>query len=119
MDFDRNNFVPRHEGDSILPLSPFFSRLVRYAHRKPPRLAIRDVKLDVEKTYLQLLTDVLAFRKFLRSRLSPETLADLRDGKEVYIALLAAGGYEYTVGFVAVLALGAAVVPMCKSSFST
>lgn len=115
MEFDRTKFIPRHEGDNILPLSPFFSRLVRYAYRNPPRLAIRDVNLGVEKTYLQFLTDILYMRNTIRSKLNRETLDALRDGKEVYVGLLAAGGYEYAVGFVATIALGAAVVPMCMS----
>jgi hypothetical protein len=46
--------------------------------------------------------------------MSPQTLRDLAEDKEVYIGLLAAGGYEYTVGFIAIVALGAAVVPMGK-----
>jgi malonyl-CoA/methylmalonyl-CoA synthetase len=36
----------------------------------------------------------------------------LDDRQEVYIAVLAPGGYEYTVAMLAALALGAAVVPM-------
>ncbi|KAK2745916.1 putative NRPS-like protein biosynthetic cluster [Myotisia sp. PD_48] len=113
MEFDRNNFIPSHEGDNILPLSPFFSKLVRYAHRRPQRLAVRDLNLGVEKTYSQLLTDVIAVRKALRATLDTQVLKALAEGKqEVYIGLLAAGGYEYTVAFIAIIALGAAVVPM-------
>ncbi|PGG96985.1 hypothetical protein AJ80_09758 [Polytolypa hystricis UAMH7299] len=112
MDFDRTKFIPPHTGDSILPLSPFFTRLVRYAHCRPPRLAIRDVNLGIEKTYLDLLSDALAVRKVLRESLSPDALSALENGKETYVGLLAAGGYEYAVGFIAILALGAAVVPM-------
>ncbi|EEP77534.1 conserved hypothetical protein [Uncinocarpus reesii 1704] len=112
MEFDRTSFIPPHEGDTILPLSPFFSRLVRHAHCRPPRLAIRDVNLGLEKTYLQFVTDVLALRSTLRNCLGAKTVKDIKEGKEVYVGLLAAGGYEYAVGFVAIAALGAAVVPM-------
>ncbi|KAL1952831.1 hypothetical protein VTO42DRAFT_4120 [Malbranchea cinnamomea] len=112
MDFDRTSFVPPHEGDTVLPLSPFFTRLLLHAQRKPPRSAIRDVHLGVEKDYLQFITDVLAFRKCLRASLNQETLDALRRREEVYVALIAAGGYEYAVGFVAIAALGAAVVPI-------
>ncbi|EAS29366.3 uncharacterized protein CIMG_08112 [Coccidioides immitis RS] len=112
MEFDRTSFIPPHEGDTILPLSPFFSRLVRHAHRKPPRLAVRDVNLGFEKTYTQFLTDVLALRNTLRASLGEKATRDLKEGKEVYVGLLAAGGYEYAVGFVAIVALGAAVVPI-------
>ncbi|KAI1930180.1 hypothetical protein LOZ65_001557 [Ophidiomyces ophidiicola] len=85
---------------------------VRYAHWSPPRLAIRDVNLGTEKTYLQFLTDVLALRNALRSTIPDQVHGDLNAGKEVYVGLLAAGGYEYAVGFVAIVALKAAVVPL-------
>ncbi|PGH31972.1 hypothetical protein GX50_05237 [[Emmonsia] crescens] len=112
MTFDRTDFFPPHTGDNVLPLSPFFSKLLRYAHRKSQRIAIRDVNLAIEKTYIEFLGDVLAVRNALRSSLSPEVQIALRAGEDVYIALIAAGGYEYAVGFVAIYALGAAVVPM-------
>ncbi|KAK2803504.1 putative NRPS-like protein biosynthetic cluster [Emmonsiellopsis sp. PD_5] len=112
MAFDRTDFFPPHEGDNILPLSPFFSKLLRYAHRKSQRIAIRDVNLGIEKTYIEFLSDVLSVRNALRTSLSASDQAALRDGKDVYIALIAAGGYEYAVGFVAICALGAAVVPI-------
>ena len=104
--------MPSHEGDNVLPLSPFFTRLLCHARRKQPRPAIRDVRLGIEKNYLQFLTDVLAFRKRLRASLPSATLDALHRREEVYIALIAAGGYEYAVGFVAIAALGAAVVPI-------
>jgi malonyl-CoA/methylmalonyl-CoA synthetase len=101
LDVDRTSFVPLHDGDNVLPLSPFFTRLLRHARRKPPRPAIRDAHLGLEKT------------------LKRETLEALGRGEEVYISLVAAGGYEYAVGFVAIAALGAAVVPIgwCYTSF--
>lgn len=111
---DRTIYVPSHEGDNVLPNSPWFHKLLRYAQRKPSRVAIRDVNAGIERTYLDLVSDALTFRNELRQRMSPQTLRDLAEDKEVYIGLLAAGGYEYTVGFVAIVALGAAVVPMGK-----
>jgi malonyl-CoA/methylmalonyl-CoA synthetase len=50
--------------------------------------------------------------------LSDDNLVRLRKGDEVYIGVLAAGGYEFTVAMVAILAIGAAVVPMSKSKIS-
>lgn len=109
---DRTRFVPSHVGDNVLPNLPFFHKLLRYAQRKPPRIAIRDVNAGLEKTFRDVLSDALALRSKLEQTLSPETLRELAEDKEVYIGLLAPGGYEYTVGFVAIVALGAAVVPM-------
>lgn len=116
---DRTEFVPSHVGDNVLPNLPFFHKLLRYAQRRPLRIAIRDVNAGVEKTYHDVLSDALALRGQIEKTLSPETLRDLADDKEVYIGLIAPGGYEYTVGFVAVIALGAAVVPMGESKIAT
>ncbi|EEH40099.2 acyl-activating enzyme [Paracoccidioides lutzii Pb01] len=112
MGFDRTDIVPSHTGDHVLPLSPFFSKLLRHAHRKSQRIAIRDVNLQIEKSYIEFLSDVLAVRNALRLSLSPETQWSLRRCENTYIALIAAGGYEYAVGFVAICALGAVVVPI-------
>ena len=113
---DRTQFVPSHVGNNVLPNLPFFHKLLRYAQRRPARVSIRDVNAGLEKTFHHVLSDALALRNELQKRLSPETLRELEQDKEVYIGLLAPGGYEYTVGFVAILALGAAVVPMGKST---
>ncbi|KAJ5645043.1 hypothetical protein N7507_011054 [Penicillium longicatenatum] len=109
---DRTQFVPSHVGANVLPNLPFFHKLLRYAQRRPPRISIRDVNAGLEKTFHHVLSDALILRRKLEQKLSAETLRDLVEDKEVYIGLLAPGGYEYTVGFVAILALGAAVVPM-------
>jgi malonyl-CoA/methylmalonyl-CoA synthetase len=105
-------------GDNVLPNLPFFHRLLRYAQRKPSPIVVRDLVADVEKTYHHLVSDVLAFRKVLERSISHEARRDLNADKEVYIGLLAPGGYEYTVGFIAILAIGAAVVPMGEFQYS-
>ncbi|KAL2809082.1 hypothetical protein BJX63DRAFT_445484 [Aspergillus granulosus] len=109
---DRTGMVPPHTGDNVLPNLPFFEKLLRYAHRSPPRIAIRDVNAGVEKTYLQLLNDAIALRKKLTCTLNPLILEEIENDVEVYIALIAPGGYEYAVAFTAIIALGAAVVPI-------
>ncbi|KAJ5577105.1 hypothetical protein N7535_004031 [Penicillium sp. DV-2018c] len=112
---DRTAFIPPHVGDTVLPNAPFFHRLLRYAQRTPSPLVVRDLNAGVEKTYHDLLSDVLSLRKALEAALSPEVRRDLVADKEVYMGLLAPGGYEYTVGFIAILAIGAAVVPMAAA----
>ncbi|PIB02215.1 Malonate--CoA ligase [Cercospora beticola] len=118
---DRTLHVPGHLSlDSlssnsdchIFPCHPLFNKLVRYAHQQPPRLCIRDDNTGVEATHIQLLTDVLAFRKRVWASLATDARKALNDRDEVYIAILAPGGYEFTVAILAALALGAAVVPM-------
>ena len=109
---DRTLHVPKDEGPKVLPAHPFFNRMVRFAHAVPPRVCIRDDNTGFEATHLQILTDVLAFRTRIWDSLSSAVRKQLDDRQEVYIAVLAPGGYEYTVAMLAALALGAAVVPM-------
>ncbi|CEN61091.1 hypothetical protein ASPCAL07757 [Aspergillus calidoustus] len=109
---DRATMVPSHTGENVFPNLPFFEKLLRFAHRSPPRIAIRDVNLGVEKTYLQLFTDAIALRSVLRRTLNADVLQEIYHGHEVFIALIAPGGYEYAVAFIAIIALGAAVVPI-------
>lgn len=85
---------------------------MRYASRRPARIAIEDVRSNHERTHLELLSDVLALRETILNTLHPTTLDALENREEVYIAIVAAGGYEYTVAMLAVLALGAAAVPI-------
>ena len=109
---DRTSLVPQHTGPRILPCHSLFQRLLRFAHHDPPRLAIRDVHTGQETTHIQLLTDVLALRERIWSNLSSNVQRTLECHEEVYIAILAPGGHEYAVAMLAVLALGAAAVPM-------
>ncbi|KAJ4986238.1 AMP-binding enzyme [Stagonosporopsis vannaccii] len=109
---DRSFMVPQHIGYNVLPNTPLFSRLLRYASRTPARIAIDDVRSKHQATHLELLSDVLALRETVANALDADTLAALHRRDEVYIAIVAAGGYEYTVAMLAVLALGAAAVPI-------
>lgn len=109
---DRTQMVPSHDGSHVLPNNPLFTRLLRHAHRN--RVALKDRELGVSKTYGELLDAVLAFKEVIHKTLSPEVQYRLGNGDEVYVGVLAAGGFEFTVGVLAILALGAAVVPMCK-----
>lgn len=110
---DRTELVPSHEGPNVFPNCSFFSKLLRHARRN--RLAIRDVNLGLEKTYGDILSDALTLRPFIARALGPEILYKIEQGEEIFVGILAAGGYEFTVAVLAVLALGAAFVPMTVS----
>lgn len=112
MEGDRTLYIPRHQGRNIFPCHSLFNRLIRFAHQVPPRLCVRDDNTGQEADHVQLLSDVLALRQRISENLSSRVRAALDRREEVYIAVLAPGGYEYTVAMLAVLALGAAVVPM-------
>jgi len=85
------------------------------AHRPNPRPAIRDLNAGIEKTAADLLVDILRLRAVLKRSLDQKTLDDLRRGREVYISILAPGGYEFTVGVLAILALGAGASPFSSA----
>ena len=70
------------------------------------------MRLNCEATHLQLLSDVLNLRSVVEEQLDDATRAALDNQDEVYISVLAPGGYEFTCAVLAILALGAAVVPM-------
>ena len=108
---DRTNFTPSHVGDLILPADPLFTRLLTNAHKPQQKVVIRDVNACIEKTAADLLSDVLNLRRILKDSLSQEAIDDLNHGREVFISILAPGGYEFTVGILAVLALSAAASP--------
>lgn len=86
--------------------------MLRYAGRTPARIAIDDVRSKHQKTHLELLSDILALRETVLNTLDVTILEALDKRDEVYIAIVAAGGYEYTVAMLTVLALGAAAVPI-------
>jgi len=111
-DDDRTLFTPPHRGKTVLPNTPFFTQVLRNAHRN--RLAIRDDNAGLEKSYAQLLIDALNLRVKISDALPEEVVTRLKNEEEVFIGILAPGGYEYAVAMFAVLALGAAIVPMSK-----
>ncbi|GAB7341285.1 hypothetical protein MBLNU457_7557t1 [Dothideomycetes sp. NU457] len=107
---DRTALLPSHEGINVLPNTPFFAKLIRHARRN--RLAVYDVDMGLKKTYGDILSDALTLRQVIKKQLGSDVLAALRAGREIYVGVLSAGGYEFTVAMLAVLALGAAAVPM-------
>lgn len=111
--FDRTDFTPAHRGPRVLPKTSYFSTLLLHAH-VPGRLAIRDVNRNgLEKTYEELLSDALHLRNAISARLPRDLVERIEsDTEEICIGVLAAGGYEFVVAVLAVIALGAVVVPM-------
>lgn len=89
---DRRELVPRHKGHNVLPNSPLFGKLLRHARRD--RIALTDLGLEVEKTYGDVLDAVLSFRATLEAALPKAIMTSLERDDEVYIGVLAAGGWE-------------------------
>ena len=112
---DRTRYVPRHLGSNVFPCFFLFNHLVRIAH-KEHLIAIKDLTYGITADYAQLLTDVLHFRNVLREALHPSALERIDRGEEVYVNLVGPAGYEFVVGFFALMALGAAIVPISPDS---
>ena len=108
---DRDTFAPKHLGPNVFPNFLYWGRLVRLAH-KHQLLAVRDITFGYTATYQQLLTDVLHYRNLIHSRLDRETQARLDRDEEVFVNVLGPGGYEFTVAFLALMALGIVIVPI-------
>jgi malonyl-CoA/methylmalonyl-CoA synthetase len=108
---DRTYHVPKHVGPNVFPCCFLFNRLVRLAH-KEHLIAIKDLTYGITADYAQLLTDVLHFRNVLREILHPSAINRINRGEEVFVALAGPAGYEFVVGFFALMALGAAIVPI-------
>ncbi len=103
---DRTNFIPKHQGPTVLPNFTLFSRLLRFAHKfQGQKPVIIDVVAGISATHIQLLTDVLNVRNVLQASLEESVLRQLENGEEVFLNLLSPGGYEYTVAFLAIVAL--------------
>ena len=110
---DRMHFIPRHVGPTVLPNFLLFSRMVRWAVLKPHLIAVKDLTFGHTASYAQILTDILAMRNVLRKTLSRDLIEKIDKDEEVFINLLATPGYEFTIGFLGIVALGAAVSPLC------
>lgn len=107
--------LPRHTGPNIFPDFTAFHRLLYLARVKEDRIAIRDVTTGVKATAGQYLSDILRLRNTIHARLDPSIQEKLLRGEEVFICLLAKGGYEFAVALFAIVALGAIAVPICES----
>lgn len=110
-------YRPRHVGANIIPSSPLFSKLLLLARRKN-QISVRDATHGVEADHRRFLSDIIQFRNAILDMLGPTSKDRLCLGDEVYIALLGPAGYEYAVGFFAIVALGAAVVPICTHALT-
>lgn len=103
--------IPRHVGPNIFPYFPLFPRLLGYAARDTATV-IRDVQNNYEASHIQLLTDALHVRNVLLDTLDEEVKRKLLAGEEVFINLLTPAGYEFAVGFLAIIAVGGIIVPL-------
>lgn len=103
------------------PHDPVLVQLLALAHQTPPtETVVEDDALGCQKTYPELLADILATRELLRAQLPPSALdtQGLLCERRQSVALLAKSGYEFLVAFFAVRSLGGVCAPLGKNSRS-
>lgn len=110
----RASSLPRHIGLNILPDFDIFHRLLFLA-RKSKLPVIKDIAAGIEADHLTFLSDIVHLRNAIWSSLHKQTQETLLKGSYVAINLLCPGGYEFSVGFLAIVALGAVVSPISMS----
>ncbi|KAL4964047.1 class I adenylate-forming enzyme family protein [Aspergillus stella-maris] len=96
-----------------VPERPWLTQFYQHCQRDPSARFIRDLESDKEATWAEFLLEVLVHRERLKHQLDSETLQRLQDpNDEVFIAIIAAGGFDYAVLLFAIVTLGAVVVPL-------
>jgi malonyl-CoA/methylmalonyl-CoA synthetase len=98
------------------PLDPVLLRLLVAASRTPISDIVVHDAYGYEKTYLQLVGDIVQMRSLLQTHLSASATNDkglLQDDSR-YIGLLSKSGYEFLVAFFAIRSLGGAPILLSK-----
>lgn len=112
-DFDiKQSIMP--ELSETFPQDPVLAKLLEAAQHVPgSQLIIKDV-FGFEKTYPEMLSDILVTRNDLRTRLPPQVFDErsLLCDETPYVAACTRTGYEFVVAFFAVRALGGAFLPL-------
>lgn len=99
--------------NSKLPQDPYLLDFIRLSRNLPPdHIIVIDHETGVQATITDLITAVCEYRVRLGNELGTETLTAIRAGKEVFIATILPPGYDFVVAFLAILSLGAGLVPL-------
>lgn len=108
--------TPQHDVDVDVhrqfPNDPFFAQLLSTSRENYDRTVINDSYREVRVSYAQLFHDVSALRKILCANLPSNIEDGLVQNEGLYICVLAPTSYEFIVSLLAILAIGAVVVPL-------
>ena len=107
------DFTQRRWNPAELPNLPIFNRLINHAHLRNT-VCVRDANASISMTHHQLLTDVVNLRNSIHGNPDFRLDGTGHEKSEASIGLLAPGGCQFAVGFLATLALGAVCVPLSK-----
>ncbi len=110
-----NEFSAQSEPERF-PDTALFQRVVELANgsRSSLKTTIKDWDLDIEANHADLLADVLQLRSATLKSMPQSTLKALANSQDVFFCLAAPPGYEWLVGYLTIMSIGAAVVPLCK-----
>lgn len=118
---DRNNLTMTGGKMLQFPHGPVLLRLFMAARQTSDSRTIIHDALGFEKSYPELLSDVLKTQELFRARLPPSAIncRGLLRRESQYIGILATSGYEFLFAFFSIRAMGGVCVPLgerpCKS----
>ncbi|RYC78890.1 hypothetical protein BFJ63_vAg18238 [Fusarium oxysporum f. sp. narcissi] len=99
--------------NSKLPQDPYLLEFIKLSGKlQPDHIIVVDHETGVRATITNLSNAICECRVRLGNKLGTETLATIREGKEVFIATILPPGYGFVVAFLAALSLGAGLVPL-------
>lgn len=101
---------------AALPSCIFFEQLLKAANAHHGNI-IYDSDRDIEASFQQLLSDVIAFKQKIRNFLPAEIMDGngiIRENEDVYMCTWLTAGYKFFVCYLAISAMGAIAVPIGK-----
>ena len=103
---------PRQEARRV-PNGPFIADIFKHVQNNPHVMLFIDEIKGLAVTRQKMLRDILSVSDKLFKSFNEEIEADIRHGEvDVSICILIPSSYEFLVTFLALVALGAAAVPL-------
>lgn len=104
--------------DSVFPFpnDPVLVRLLVAANQTPASSIVVHDAYGYEKTYPQLLVDILHMRSLLKQRLAAFATScnGLLDDDSRYIGIISKSGYEFLVSFFTIRSIGGTPILLSK-----
>ncbi|KGO69113.1 AMP-dependent synthetase/ligase [Penicillium italicum] len=99
-----------------LPDIPFFRRVLFLAH-EGDHTAINDIESGIQASPSRLLHDTIRYRDKLRELIGPAALDHRGIVREenVFVIIISPGNYEFMVALCAIIAVGAAAIPLATT----
>lgn len=102
------------------PNDSCFSQLLTIAEQKISSVIVNDPTSGVKADYNRLLHDISAIRRTLCKVLPSHLLQNgsILQGDPIYVCTLLGPNYNFIIALLSILAIGGAVVPLCKIPFA-